>query len=120
MTIFGAMNSMVDNFKIISWLPLLPKSWSMPLLTISLVLIAFGAILLSLVNYKYESKCKKCGKFYALQESEEPKVREVKTHGGIRQTITYTYKCKNCRNIEVKKSHHFIEELQEDREEDDD
>lgn len=107
------MNSMVDNFKIFSWLPSLPKSWSTPLLIVSIILIFIGGTLLSLVNYKYDSKCRKCGKFYALRESEEPKVREVKARGGIIETTTRTYKCKNCGNIEVKKFNEFIPDEEE-------
>jgi hypothetical protein len=104
-TTFDAFFSSLPTF---SWLPRFHDSNGIVLiLGISLVFV--GSFLLKIVNYKYESRCDNCEKPYALAEIEDPEVKEIEAHDGIRQTITRTYKCRECGHIQIKKANEFIE-----------
>jgi glutaredoxin len=55
-----------------------------------------GIYVLSVIKYKYESTCPRCKKHYAIGEKENPQIREVEAHDGIKRTTTHHYFCKYC------------------------
>jgi len=92
-----------------SYLPDVPQSFGIPLIFAVVLLTTLAVFLISIVNYKFESRCSSCKEFYSLEEIGEPKAREVKARGGIRRNWTRTYKCKKCGNTETKNFNDFIE-----------
>lgn len=114
-TIFEGVDSVLGKKFIFSWLPewisTAPQNFGTPLIVVGLMLSFFGGFLIYLVQYKYDSRCPKCNRFYALKEVGEPQAREVEVRGGLRKTITRTYKCKydDCNHIVTKKKNEFIE-----------
>ena len=55
-----------------------------------------GFFLIGVIIYFRNSKCKKCGKFFAYDEYKHPDVEELKAHNGIRIKTIRKYKCKYC------------------------
>lgn len=105
---FLGANAFSPTVVIFVWLPKLPQDFAMPLIILALVLLGLAGIVYSLVEYKYESKCPKCKKFYALEEVGQPTVREVDVKGGTRRTTTRTYRCRSCGHTEPRKKNKFI------------
>ncbi|MEK6982931.1 MAG: hypothetical protein AABX33_00015 [Nanoarchaeota archaeon] len=99
----------------IKWLALFPKSWGIPLIVIGVVLLAFGSFLIRAIEHKYESRCPKCKRFYAVEEKEDPVVRDVDVKGGIRRTIKVKEGCKHedCDYENVRTKNEFIENDQQ-------
>ncbi len=98
-TILSGLNSLLENNKLISWFPswlTIPSNYAIYVLIVGFVLLSFGAYLLSLVHYKYDSQCLKCKKHYAMREVGTPNVREVKALDGIKRTTTREHKCRYC------------------------
>ncbi|PIU62161.1 hypothetical protein COS83_02895 [archaeon CG07_land_8_20_14_0_80_38_8] len=107
--ILFSLNSISDIF--FSFLPSwfkAPSDIAVPFIVISVIIFGLGCYLLSLIQYKYESKCPKCNTFYALEEIGVPAVRQVKAHDGVKKTTTRHYKCKFC---DFTKSEPFTETI---------
>ena len=110
-TIFGAFFSINKNNQLFSWMP----DWFPPIpisyiIVIGSTLIIFGYFLIYIIKYKYDSRCPRCERFYALKEVGDSKEREVKVKDGIRKTTFRSYQCKyNDRNFKItKKKNRFI------------
>ena len=83
------------------------SSGSFPII-ISLILL--GLFLISTNSYQFGTKCETCNQYFVLEEIEDPLIEELDVHDGVRQTITRTYKCRNCGSIDIKKKKKFIED----------
>lgn len=84
----------------------LPDSWYIYLLAMALLffLCYSGVFLFPYINYIKDTRCKKCHKNYAYEESENPDVREVSTENSYTVTITRYWKCKHCGYIDSNES----------------
>ena len=91
-----------------NWLPILPQNTAQYVLAIGIMLLAGGTFLISLVEYKHNSRCPSCGAFYRREEIGEPMAKDVEVNGGRRRTITRTYRCKQCNHTYSKKYNSFI------------
>lgn len=114
-TIFGYIfDAFSENIEYFSWInsmiPSIPAKYGTLIIIIGVLLTSIGTFLLTLVQYKYESRCPDCKRFYAKIEVGEPTEREVKVKGGVRRTTFRTYECKydDCDYSENKKTNTFI------------
>lgn len=107
--IFTWINSITPNIKLIPYLPIVPNTYSKWFLYLIIFLLAFGIILLAIIQYHTSTKCKKCNKEYAYEEVGTPTVREVETLDGIRRVTTRSYECKFCGDIDVRRNKELIE-----------
>lgn len=105
-------NIFVSSFK---WLAIFPKNWGIPIMIFGLVLAVIGGFLVRAVEYKYESRCPKCRRFYSIKTLEDPVVRDVEVKGGIRRTIKIKVGCKHkdCDYEYVRTKNEFIENDQQ-------
>ena len=55
------------------------------------------------VKYYRDSRCKKCGKDFALEEFREPKIEEISTVENYTITVTRYWKCKFCGFEDIRK-----------------
>jgi tetratricopeptide (TPR) repeat protein/DNA-directed RNA polymerase subunit RPC12/RpoP len=94
--------------KIISYLPAFPESVSYWVLGFGFILLLIGSILLMVINYYSSTKCAKCGKDFAYEESEYPVRHDTDTKEGTWRTVTSTYKCKYCGHEVEKKSPPYL------------
>lgn len=99
-TIFGYIFTIISKSSpSLSWvndiIPSIPTDHSVIIIAVGLILIFVGGLLLSIVNYKYESRCPACERFYAIKEVGNPTQREVDINGKVRRTTTRTYECKH-------------------------
>lgn len=113
-TIFSTLFSFYKNYPSFSWIPdwfpSIPITYSIGIFVIGLALILFGYFLISIIQYKNESKCPKCERFYALKEVGNPTEKEVKVRNGVRMTTLRSYECKydDCDFKITKKKNRFI------------
>ena len=113
-TIFGGFDSILERDIFFSWIPnwvpSISNEYGVAVLWIGFILAIFGGFLISLVHYKYESRCPKCKRFYSVTEVGDPEVREVNVRGGVQRTTYRTYECKHedCDYKETKKFNEFI------------
>jgi len=91
------------------WLAFVPGDLGIYIFSIGLFFIVIGVFFIKIVEYKHESQCSKCKKFYSMKPEGDAKVREVKTHEGVRRTISAPYKCKVCGYTETRKRHNLVE-----------
>lgn len=84
------------------------------LLVFGVVCIFVGATLVTSLQYKYNSRCAKCNRFYAMQPHGSPLVREVDRRGGTQRTTKTTSKCRYCGNLVSKTETEFIEDEPEE------
>ncbi len=99
----------VPNVKMYPYLPSIPNPYANSILILSFVLLAFGVILFSALQYHASSQCNRCNKEYAYEEVGTPSVKEIKTSEGVRKITTRTYKCKFCGDEDVRKDSEVIE-----------
>ncbi len=76
--------------------PALVERYATPLFASGFVCLLIGATLVYLRRYKYDSRCMKCNKFYAMKEVGTPVVRETPVRDGTRYETTRTYGCRYC------------------------
>ncbi|MFH1332976.1 MAG: hypothetical protein ABIH53_01930 [archaeon] len=119
-TILGAISTLVGLLEMwfsiksvfplfgFDWIPTINANLANGLFIMGLVLLVFGIFLIILVQYKHESRCQKCGKFYAMKETGEPTAKEVHVKDGIRRTTYREYTCKYCGNKKNEKYLEFI------------
>lgn len=104
-TIFTGLNSFLLTLGqtgiLPDWWYQVGQNFGVYFILLGFLFFFFGLYLTSLIKYKYESKCKKCKEFYAL-DPEDSHVREVETKEGTRKEITSLFKCKFCGYTETK------------------
>jgi len=109
-TILVGLKEFVPTLFSSIWIiPSLPVGWGIYFLTIGISFFASGAFLLGLIEYKYNSKCKNCKEFYAIEEVGEPLQTEIETHNGYRINTIRHYKCKKCGYQQDKIINSFVE-----------
>lgn len=111
-TIFEGFDSIIKRKMFLpDWfLPLISEKYAIYVLTGGFLLLLFGGFSVSVVLYKYKSRCPKCKRFYALKEVGNPTEREVKVKEGIQRTTIRHYECKyeDCDYKTTKKRNRFI------------
>ncbi|MBS3158382.1 hypothetical protein J4206_03780 [Candidatus Woesearchaeota archaeon] len=98
--ISGIATTIPEVFHPPQWLPKISIDWMPYIMLLPTLLLGLGVFLVTIVKYKYESRCTNCKEFYALEEVGDADVKEVEAYEGVHQTITRTYKCNKCGNIE--------------------
>ncbi len=106
-TIITAINSMF-SVKIYSFLPAAPKSISNWMLFFGFILVLVGSLFLSVLTYHSSTKCKKCKKDFAYEEIKNPIRQDTETEEGTWRTITKTYECKYCGDVDTRKSDPYL------------
>jgi|SRR3989344_195653 len=103
LTIIGLIGDLIsinsilpEGVKVISFIPKFNPTLGWVIFSIFFLLLIGGIYFLSAVQYKYNSTCPGCKKHYAMKEKDNPQIREVKAHDGIKRTITRYYYCQNC------------------------
>ncbi len=91
-----------------------PASLLTPLAFTSFGFILVGAAMVAALQYKADSRCVKCNKFYAMQEHGVPTVKEVPRRGGAQKSTTRHYKCRFCGEESSKTKNEFIEDEPKD------
>ena len=108
-TIFSWINSRV-TVQSIPYVPVFSFSNSNGFLYFGIFLLFFGALLVSILFYHRNTKCKKCKKEFAYEEYKDPLVEEIKTSDGTRKTTTRSYKCKFCGHEDIRKDTEILED----------
>jgi len=55
------------------------------------------------LDYYRDAKCKKCGKYFALQEYRKPGIEEISTNDNYTVTVIRHWKCKYCDKEDIRK-----------------
>lgn len=58
--------------------------------------------LFEIENYYNISKCKECGRDFAYEEIKKPLIKKVSTYENYEKTETRYFKCKYCKNEDLK------------------
>lgn len=106
-TMFLSLNSFGTE-KIFDFLPIIPTNYTSSVIIVSAVFLLIGFLFFSSLSYYYKTKCKKCGRDFALKEIKDPIVRDTETREGLRRTIHRYYKCMYCGVETAKKSKYTI------------
>ena len=100
-----SINSVLPSgTKIINFIPKFNLTFGWIIFSVCLLFLIVGIWVISAIKYKYDSTCPKCSKHYAMKESKNPAIREVRAYDGIKRTTTRNYKCKYC-SYEKEASH---------------
>jgi len=97
-----------NNF--FAWFAFLSKELDILIIVLGFAWLVLAIFLINIVQYKKDSQCKKCNRFYALEEIGAPQAREVKVQGGVRRTIARQFKCRFCDETYAKKKNDFVED----------
>ena len=81
-----------------------------PLTYAAFLAILVGAVFVAALQYKANSRCVKCNRFYAMQEAGEPIVKEVPRRGGTQVSTTRRYECRYCGHSAKKTENEFVED----------
>jgi len=77
---------------------------------IGFILLIVGFLFIIVYKHHSNTQCKKCNREFAYEEIGNPEAREVPTHDGlIKKTITRTYKCKFCGDVDTRNTNKTID-----------
>ena len=111
-----SINSILpSNVNIISFIPRFNQVIGWIIFSICCLMLIGGIYILSAIKHKYDSTCPKCSTHYAVYEKDNPDIREVEAHDGVKRTVTRHYRCKNC---DFEKDRKFTETIPYEEEQD--
>lgn len=96
-----------------SWSARLPNLGT-AIFVVCVALVFVGVAMVAALQYKANSRCTKCNRFYAMREFGTPVVKESPRKGGVQRTTKRHYRCRFCGDEVTETDNEFIEDEPED------